>query len=50
MGLFLNSKEESLPFPLKIVTETVEKRAGRSNLKHFEALSGLAGKLGGVCQ
>lgn len=48
-ALFLNSKEESLPFPLKIVTETVEKAGGAGNLKHFEALSGLVGRVGEAC-
>jgi len=46
---FLNSEEKQLPFTLKIVAGTVEEAGGAGNLKHFEALSGLVGRVGEAC-
>lgn len=46
---FLNSEEKQLPFALKIVAGTVEEAGGAGNLKHFEALSGLVGRVGEAC-
>ena len=46
---FLNSEEKKLPFPLKVVAGTVDEAGGAGNLKHFEALSGLVGRVGEAC-